>query len=128
MSNHKIIKVQYNKHHDTFTYHSDDPSVFGDPQNPAIVFRANGKMEFRCDNSNGVKLRFHKADPANWEPDPPKDEGYHELKDEACLVFHNNHCHMGHTKLTLKLECKSDENGNWKRKDSDPIVVNIPPA
>lgn len=126
MSNHKIIKIRYDKHHDTFTYKCDDPSVFGDPQNPAIVFQSTGKMEFRCDNSDGVKMRFHKNDPANWEPDPPKDEGHYELEDgETCLVFHNHHCHMGRTKLTLKLECKLD--GDWKRKDSDPIVINMAP-
>lgn len=126
MANHKIIKVQYDKKHDTFTYKSDDPSVVGDPQNPAIVFNANGKMEFRCDNADGVKMRFYKQDPANWDPDPPKDEGRGELKDgETSLVFHNNHCHMGHSKLTLKLECKLD--GDWRRKDSDPIVINVGP-
>jgi hypothetical protein len=125
MSNHKVIKVQYN-HHDTFTYKSDDPAVVGDPQNPAIVFHADGKIEFRCDNSDGVKTRFFKDDPANWEPDPPRDEGYHQLKeDQTCLIFHNNHCHMGHSKLTLKLECQLE--GRWKRKDSDPIVINVPP-
>lgn len=126
MSNHKIIKVQYNKNHDTFTYKSDDPSVVGDPQNPAIVFNTDGKMEFRCDNADGVKMRFYKQDPANWDPNPPKDEGRAELEDdETRLVFHNNHCHMGHSKLTLKLECNLD--GDWKRKDSDPIVINVGP-
>jgi len=127
MSTHKVIKVRYDKHQDTFTYKCDDPSVFGDPENPFIVFGVHGKMEFRCDSSDGIELRFHKADPANWEPDPPEDEGYHQLREEeTCLVIHNNHCHVGKTKLTLKLECHL--NGNWKRKDSDPIVINIPPA
>jgi hypothetical protein len=126
MSNHKIIKVQYNQQHDIFTYMSDDPHVGGDPRNPEIVFRADGKMEFRCDNSDGIKMRFYKDDPANWDPDPPTDEGYHELKDgETCLVFHNNHCHMGSSKLTLKLECKLED--GWTRKDSDPIVINEAP-
>jgi hypothetical protein len=127
MSNPKVIKVSYHKGSDKFTYHSDDPSVIGDEHNPSILFRSEGKMEFRCDNSDGIKLRFHKSDPCDWEPDPPRDEGYYELVDnQSCLIFHNHHCHMGATKLTLKLECKLD--GDWKRKDSDPIIVNMPPT
>src|SRR5262245_50800710 len=123
MSNPKLIKVEYDKQRDIFIYKCDDPSVVGNPQNPAIVFHEAGQVEFRCDNADGVKLRFHKKDPANWDPEPPRDEGYYELKDkETRLIFHNNHCHTGYSKLTLKLECKLD--GDWIRKDSDPIVIN----
>lgn len=126
MSKHKVIKIRYDRSDDTFTYKSDDPNVFGNPENPTIVFQGDGKMEFRCDDSDGVKLRFHKNDPADWEPDPPKHEGSRELVDnDTCLIFHNHHCHMGNSKLTLKLECKLD--GDWKRKNSDPIVINMPP-